>query len=223
MLSRRRAALLLFAASTLAFALASVARAANDYQYRLDRTDTTLARDSVANPADFTGAGWRGGAMRPDRSDEFGTCFGYNPKHSDLVVTGVARSVFHYRRLARLETRAEVFATNRMLETNWRRSALDPNFAPCFAGSFPAGGKLLSLTQLVLPRFAQHSAGWRAVLQVKTGSGAVDVVADVVMCAEGRTEITLAQTAVMTDVGTASGMRIGEVHLAQSLISRLKV
>ena len=219
----RRAAFLSFAASMLALALASVAQAANNYHFRLNRTDTMLARDSVANPADFTGAGWRGGAMRPDRTDELGSCFGYNPKRADLVVTGQARSVFHYRELARLETRAQVFASGRMLETDWRRSVLDPHFAPCLAASLPAGGKLMSLTQLQLPALALHTAGWRAVLQLNTNSGAVDVVADVVMCAEGRREITLAQTAVITDAGTAAGMRVGEVRLARSLISRLKV
>lgn len=219
----RRAALLLFAASLFALALASVARAANHYQYRLDRTDTTLARDSVANPADFTGAGWRGGAMQPDRTDTFGSCFGYNPKRSDLVVTGRARSVFHYRDLARLETRAQVFASGRMLDTDWHRSVLDPHFAPCLAASLPLGGKLMSLSELQLPAFAEHTAGWRAVLQLNTRSGAVAVVADVVMCAEGRREITVAQTAVMADAGTAAGMRIGEVRLARSLISRLEV
>jgi hypothetical protein len=62
----------------------------------------------------------------------------------DSVANGQARSVFQFRNLARLETRAEVFASGRMLETDWRRSVLDPHFAPCLAASLPAGGKLMS-------------------------------------------------------------------------------
>jgi len=63
----RRATSLVFVASKRALALASVACAADDYQYRIDRMDSTTAEDSdsVANPADFAGSRWHGGSMRP--------------------------------------------------------------------------------------------------------------------------------------------------------------
>lgn len=222
-MSSRRSALI----ATTALALASAAGAADNYQYRPDRSDTLLARASVAHLADLgTGAGWRGGATQPDRSHPR-TCLGYRPKRSDLIVTGDARSIFRYRNLMMLESRAQVFATAKMLETDWRRSALDPRIIACMrtglADLVRSGGTLVSLTKLPLPHFAAHTSGWRAVVAVTTSRGTVDVVADLVLCADERTEVSLVQMAIITDAGTAQGMRVAEIRLARSLISRFEV
>lgn len=223
-MSRTRSALSCVLAFVCALACASVGTAADNYQYRPVRSDETLARASVATMADFDNeTGWRGGAAPSDRAAAGSLCAAHTAKRSDLVVTGSARSVFRYRDLLRLETRSEVFASGRMLQADWRRSVALPDLVSCLRADWTAsGGTVVSLVPLALPRFAAHVAGWRAHVDVETTHGLVDVVADLVLCADGRREISLAQIALRPDAATTAGMKGSEVRLARSLILRLE-
>lgn len=224
-MSGTRSTLCCVLAFVCALACASAGTAADNYQYRPVRSDETLARASVATMADLDNeTGWRGGAARPDRAGAGSLCAGHAPGRSDLVVTGAARSVFRYRDLLRLETRSEVFASGRMLQADWRRTVVEPDLVSCLRADWTAnGGTVISLRPLSLPRFAAHVAGWRALVDVRTTHGPVDVVADLVLCADGRREISLAQVAVGPDAATTAGMKESEVRLARSLILRLEV
>jgi hypothetical protein len=219
MVFSRRPAFAVPVALLVALAAAAVAAAADDYQYRFNRSDSVLARDSVAMRSDLSSSGWRASSVEQGGA----SCLGFGVKRSDLVVTGEARSAFEYRNVARLETRSEVFATSRMLNTDWQRSVGDSKFAPCVAASVGTAGRLMSLSQLQLPHLAAHTAGWRVVVRTQSNGTPVDVVADLVLCADGRREISLVQTTVVRDAGTVDAMRSAEIRLARALVTRLEV
>lgn len=74
-----------------------------------------------------------------------------------------------------------------------------------------------------LPQLAARVAGWRVVVRTQSNGSPVDVVADLMLCAEGRRKISLVQTAVVRDAGTVAAMRTAEIRLARTPVTRLEV
>src|SRR5260221_11096026 len=71
--------------------LAAAAAAADNYPFRLTAADQAAARTVVIHRADLgTAVQWKGGLVKPSRSRVQGPP--YNPKKSDLVVTGAAET-----------------------------------------------------------------------------------------------------------------------------------
>ena len=89
-MSGRIALVLAVAAVALATAVAVPAGDGKE-QIKLNAADQAAARAVVIRRADLGSSGWAGGPLKPDLSTG-PTCPNYDPKVSDLVLTGAART-----------------------------------------------------------------------------------------------------------------------------------
>jgi hypothetical protein len=217
-LSRRR----LVPAATALVALAFAGAAAADKEkVQLTAADQAKAKATVLRLADLGGpkSGWSGGLAKVSTTTSL-ECNGYNPKQSDLVVTGRAESSFAHVGL-QFNSEVELLKTVRMVKLDWRRSVDQPALVNCLehvlSKNLSAGERFASFRRLTFPKVGDESAMFRGIVDVKAGAQAVKVMVDVAVIGVGRSEITLITTApyaAVKDVARA------EVHLAQVLASR---
>lgn len=189
-------------------------------QIKLNAHDNALARAAVVERADL-GSGWAGGLIKPDLSPP-PVCPGYNPKQSDLVLTGVAES--HFRRFGvDIESEVQVLKTAQMVSLDWQRSVVAPGLVPCLrtnlAKSLGASARVVSFGKTSFPRVATYSAAFRALVDVTAAGRTVRVMVDVALFGRSRTELTLTTTA---PAATASSVAAFEIRLARLLVARAK-
>ena len=176
--------------------LAAAVAAADDYSYRLTAADQAAARTVVIHRSDLgTVVQWKGGFVKPDRSRL--QCPHYNPKQSDLVVTGAAEADWtgggvHF------ESSAMIFLSDEMLQLDWRRSET-PALLPCLrataAGSFGKTGRLVSMQRTAFPAVSTFTDAIRTLVDVTASGKTVRVMIDTVVVGRGRTEIGLVTVA----------------------------
>ena len=76
-------------------------------------------------------AGWKGGLVKNAKAFTGSHCPGlFDPKQSDLVITGVAMAGFTAAG-AHLTSGAQVYQTERMAELDWDRTVLAPAAFAC--------------------------------------------------------------------------------------------
>lgn len=212
---------LLSAAAILALAFASAA-AADKEKIHLTAAGQATARAAVLERADLGAAtGWSGGAEKPDLSSTT-PCTSFQPKQSDLVLIGAAKTVWKHAGLE-LVSEAQVLETPKMVKLDWQRTVLAPQVLPCLrsglAKGLGASARLVSLRRIQFPKLATYTRRYRALVDVKTASAPVRVMVDIVLVGSGNTEITLSATAPFVghqSVGSA------EVRLARLLVSRMR-
>jgi hypothetical protein len=180
-------------------AVAGLADAGRE-QIRLNAADMRAARATVIRRAFFgPQPGWKGGQRKPTLSSPAPSCSSYHPKQSDLVLTGAAESAFHGHGFY-FESGSQVLKTVAMVNLDWKRSVYPPGAVGClgrlFARKLPAGQSLRWFRRLRAPHLANHVAGFRALISVPVRDGSrVDVITDIVLLAQARTEITFAGVA----------------------------
>ena len=196
----------------------------NGMQIRFNAADQAAARAIVLQKIDFQGAGWEGGARQPDLSPP-PTCPNYNPKQSDLVLTGAAETAFSQSALT-FDSEVEVMKTARMVRLDWQRSMLSPGLLPCLlhtlTRSAPKGTTIASLAKLPFPHVGTSSSAFRLVTVARSAKNPTvreRVVIDFVVIARGRVEIVLTTVA---PYATRKAVKNAEVHLARVLASRAK-
>jgi hypothetical protein len=205
----------LVAAVLCALAAASVAAADNE-QIKLTPTGQAAARKAVLARADLGNAtGWTGGATKPILNSSI-QCSSYDPKQSDLVVIGAAHAVWKNTGIE-LDSQADVLQTPQMVALDWQRSVLAPQLMTCLRQSFPKGlpaaAKVVSFVRAPFPQLVPDVRKYRLVVSVK----GIQVMVDILVLVNGRTEITLSTTA---PVSAESVMGAAEVRLAQALVAR---
>jgi hypothetical protein len=177
------------------------------------------AKAEVLRKTDL-GAGWRGGLRKPDVSSTL-PC-SYKPKQDDLVLIGAAESDWREQALE-IDSEAQVLRTADMVRRDWRRTILAPQVVPClrhgFKKSLGATGKLVSFGRTPFPRVAKLTQGFRAVIEVQSGSSSVPVEIDVLALGAGRNEITLTLTGL---VEVRKDLQRAELRLAQRLVARMR-
>jgi len=167
---------------------------------RLNAADMRAARATVVRRAFFgPQPGWEGGPKKPTLSSPTPSCPNYHPKQSDLVLTGAAESVFRGHGFY-FESDAQVLKTVAMVNLDWKRSVYPPGALGClgrlFARKLPPGQRLRWFRRLRAPHLANHVAGFRGLISVPARDGSrVDVLTDILLFAQGRTEITFAGVA----------------------------
>jgi hypothetical protein len=124
--------------SALATAGLAFAGDGNKQQIRFNAADQSAARAVVLRKSDLGSASdWKGGARKPDLSAA-PSCPNYNPKQSDLVLTGIAETQFSQGTIV-FDSEVQVLATPRMVRLDWQRSGSSPTFArrvePCVCSS----------------------------------------------------------------------------------------
>jgi hypothetical protein len=207
---------------SVALLLTSVA-AADDYTRRIRPKDQAAAKAAVLHRADFGAVPITGGAAKVPHSDEK-LCAYFDPKESDLVVTGEAMTVWQS---AAFEVRSIVslLARPSMVALDWKRSYVPPAFVRCMREviqkSLGTHGKVISAKRLSYPKIGDRVSGIRLVMDVKQTSGAkIRMMLDALWVAQGRSEIVLMVT-VPYAVRTA--VRQTEIQLARLMASRLSL
>jgi hypothetical protein len=184
---------LLAVLGALLLAGTAAASTADHNQIKLTAKDQAAAKRIVLRAADLGGS-WLGGYVKPDLNDAL-VCANYHPKQSDLVVTGAAESKFSVTG-AQLDSIAQVFQTPAMVETDWKRSVLNPQLASCLkttlAGNLSSTQKLVSLGRVAFPDgHGIHGREYRLVIQETSSGTPVLGLLDLVVFSRGRSELSL--------------------------------
>jgi hypothetical protein len=208
----------------LAVVLAEAA-AADRARIEFTPAGQAAAQAAVVRRADLSASGgWNGGPAAVELSASL-SCPGFQPKQSDLVVTGAARSTWKQAAgLPEIDSEAQVFATARMVSVDWQRSVLSPRIVPCLRTAFSkqlgAVGRLVSFDRVAYPALTRYARAYRGVVELNSATGSrLSLVFDVVILGRGRTELTLTTIAPLADrqaVGAA------DIRLAKLLLSRVR-
>jgi hypothetical protein len=207
------------AAACVAALAAAGAALADEIQVHYTAADQAAARAELLRSADL-GAGWTRAATKPDLSSD-ADCGGFNPKQSDLVVTGAAASEF---RRTGLDIRSEVHVlrTARMVALDWQRTVVAAQVLACLRqGTAKAvtnpQTRFVSLNRLAFPRVTARTAAFRALMDVTSSGTTVRVLVDIVAIGKGRSELTLMTTA---PYAARTALQPAEVRLARILAAR---
>lgn len=201
-------------------ALAGTA-AADKEKIQLTKAGQAAARAAVVRRADLGPAsGWTGGAKKPVLTQTL-PC-PYHPKQSDLVLIGAAQTVWKHAGL-QFDSEAQVLQTPAMVRLDWQRTVLAPQMLPCVRSELVKGlgtsARLVSLKALAFPRLASYTRAYRALVDVRAGTGSIRVMIDLVLVGRGRTEITLSTTA---QAAASPFVLPAEKRLALLLLSRVR-
>jgi hypothetical protein len=210
------------AVAALILALGGLAARADKEQIHLTAADQAVARATVLKKADLGTIGtWTGGSVKPDLSSAL-PCASFQPKQSDLVLTGVAQTKFKQPGIE-FDSEAQVLRTEQMVKLDWQRTVIAPALLPClrsvFGKSSSATTTIVSVRRVAFPHVSQYTAAIRVILDVKSGSSPVPLRAfvDDVFVGHGRTEISLTTTALMVNDKVT---RAAEARLALIMAAR---
>lgn len=202
------------ALAALMLVIVQAAFAAEKQPIRFNAADQAAAKAMTLKASDL-GAGWKGGATKPDLSND--TC---PTKRSDLVLTGAAKSEFKQAGLM-VSSESAVLRTAAMVRADWQRTVASPAFWACGRRELAKmeGAKLVSLKNVGFPKVAQYSARYRALYDFgTTGSPALFMI-DIITVGQGRSEISVMLSAPYADraAADAAGRR-----LAKILVNRIR-
>lgn len=201
-------------------ALAAAAAAfADDPTVRINAADQAKATASLLKRTDL-GTGWTGGPHKPDTL-QAPSCPGFNPKESDLIVTGHADATFKHSGLE-VDSDVQVMQKPEFVKTDFQRT-MRPQLPACLAHLFQQSAgpdvKVLSARRVAFPRIGVVSALYRATLAVTQSGQTVDVVIDFVFFGQSRTEYSI--TVIAPQAAQAQLVPI-ETKLARLQVSRTR-
>src|SRR5215208_2929033 len=124
-----RAALAVLFVAALGLAPGATANGPNKEQIRFNAADQASARAAVLRRSDLGATGWTGGPVKPDLSSTM-SCPGYEPKQSDLVLTGAAKADFRHSGLS-IQSFAQVLKTKSMVARDWQLTVIAPKAFRC--------------------------------------------------------------------------------------------
>jgi hypothetical protein len=219
--------IVLLVASCMGLLLAGVAaatrQAATDHvRVRLTAAGRAAASAVVIKRADLGPVpGWTGGRKKASAPSPI-PCASYNPKQSDLVVTGLSETQWKHSGVE-FESDAQVMATPRMVRLDWRRTVVARQVLPCMRSQFAkkdnAKEHFVSVRWVAFPQVARYTRALRLLVDVTTAGGKVRLMVDAVAFGSGRTEVTLTTTAPQV---TAPAVRPAEIRLARLLADRIR-
>jgi len=160
----------------------------------INTLDQATPAASLIRPKAF-GVGWTGGPTTPSKLTA-PKCPGFNPKESDLVVTGHAEARFTYARAGVIfDQDSQVLESAAAVKTDFARTVTS-KLPGCLAYQWKSSTKvnLVSVVvhPLALPPIGNISAAYRATVVFKTNTGRLaKIVNDYVFFAEGRLEFSL--------------------------------
>jgi hypothetical protein len=143
-------------------------------------------------PKDFP-LGWRGGETKPVKLNGTG-CPNFDPKVSDLVVTGHANASFANARAGvQVSLDSQVLESAADVRTDFNRT-MQPALVDCLAWQLRKGPNItgVKVVRLDFPRLGAVSAAYRGIITVKTRGGTTaKVVSDFIFIGDGRLEYSL--------------------------------
>jgi hypothetical protein len=212
----------LVASTLLALLLASAAVAsstarADNPTLKINADDQAWATQSLLRPGDF-GIGWKGGQI-PSVKPVGPSCPGFDPKASDLVVTGHANANFEYPRAGvQVSLDSQVLDSVAAVQKDFART-IQPPLAECLAYQLRRGPNItaVTVTTLEFPRIGSNSAAYRALITVKSKGRTAKVISDFVFFSNGRLEYSLN---VVAPVGYRRQLVPFEADMARMLVKR---
>jgi hypothetical protein len=180
----------LVAVALLALLLATVALA-DEPIVRISSADQAKARAALLRRTDFP-MGWKGGPTPPAKL-RGPSCPGFDPKESDLVVTGHASAVFDYTRAGvRVSLETQVLETASDVRTDFART-IRPPLAACLEQQLLKDATVVSakVEELDFPTIGTVTAAYRATLVMRVGGKTAKFVGDLVFVGHGRMEYSL--------------------------------
>jgi hypothetical protein len=200
----------------------ALAAAADKEQHKLNAADQAAAKSAVILKADL-GTGWTGGAKAPDLTPPK-PCSNWNPKQSDLVLTGAAETDWKHAGLE-IDTEAQVLQTTAMVKLDWQRTVADPHAISCLssqlekslAGSTSA--KFVSFRRISFPHVGTYSRAYAATIDVTSNGTTIPVVVEDVLIGSKRTELTIGSTTAKT---AQPAVATADIRLARILVGRAK-
>jgi hypothetical protein len=209
----------LLAGVVLALAFAAAA-AADNPTVRIVRADQLKAEAALLKLKDF-GVGWAGGRRTPSKLTA-PKCPGFDPKESDLTVTGHAEARFTYARGSVVfDQDNQVLESEKAVSTDFSR-VIRPKLKDCLAYELKQSGKgqIVSVVvrELPFPRLGAHSAAYRGTMVLRAGGGRkVTFVSDFIFIGQGRYEYSLNVVAPAVLGGELASF---EQSIAQKLVKR---
>jgi len=218
----RRIVLGLAGATAAALGIATAALADKE-KIHYTAAGQAAARAAVISRADIgTSTGWTGGARKPEVNTGTG-CPNFEPKQSDLVLIGAARTDWKHAGIE-FDSEAQVLETPAMVKLDWQRTVLAPEVVPCFKDtltkSLAANEKLISFKQIPFPKVGDYTRLYRALVDVTTTAGTTRVLVDELLMGRGTTEISVTTTSVAAPAAAVKG---AEARLARLLTSRVVI
>jgi hypothetical protein len=214
----KRVHLPLLAAIASALVLSQAAAAAQ-MPVRINAADQAAARAAVLKSSDLGRvAGWKGGTSKPDFSQS--ACGGYEPKRSDLLVTGAAASEWTHTSGLVFMSEIWVMKTPAMLRLDWQRAVAHPGYAACLirkAFANAPGTKVISFKQTTFPKLAPLSGRYRLLIDYTDRKPTLRMMFDTILIGKGRTELTFVAIAPYAD---RAAVDAAELRLARALAAR---
>ena len=182
---------------------------------RITPADQAKARAALLRTTDF-GAGWGGGPIKTSQLSP-PNCPGFDPKESDLVVTGHADARYRTTGIE-LDQDVQVMKDAAAVQTDFARS-ISPKLAKCLAYQL---GKLKNVVgvrveRLPFPPTGDVSAAYRAEIDLQTPKGRGTLLSDYVFFGKGRVEY---EFTVIAPVGARDQLAQFEHELALGLLRR---
>jgi len=182
-----------FLAGVLIALVCAAGAAADNPTVRIDQADPAKAVAALAHLTDF-GAGWTGG-QKPAGKLSAPNCPGFDPKESDLVVTGHAEAHFVYSRAGvTFDQDTQVLETPAAVKTDFSRT-IRPELPGCLAYGIKHGSKekvvSVAVHPLGLPANGDVSAAYRATIVFRVNGKLVKWISDSVFVGTGRIEYSL--------------------------------
>jgi hypothetical protein len=201
----------------LVFTSTALAAVVDAPTVRITPADQAKARAALLRRADF-GAGWLGGPIRTIPLSP-PNCPGFDPKESDLVVTGHADARYTFEQAGlELDQDVQVMTSPAAVQTDFARS-VSPKLAKCLAYQLAQMKNVVAvrIERAPFPPTGSVSAVYRAVLAVQTAGGRSTWLSDYVFFGEGRVEY---EFTVIAPLGARDQLAEFELGLAQSLLRR---
>ena len=182
---------------------------------RITPADQAKARAALLRTTDF-GAGWGGGPIKTSQLSP-PNCPGFDPKESDLVVTGHADARYRTTGIE-LDQDVQVMKDAAAVQTDFARS-ISPKLAKCLAYQL---GKLKNVVgvrveRLPFPPTGDVSAAYRAEIDLQTPKGRGTLLSDYVFFGQGRVEY---EFTLIAPLGARDQLTKFEQGLAQILLRR---
>ena len=179
--------------SVLLALVGAASAAADNPTVRITRADQAKADAALLRLGDF-GVGWTGGQRKPSKLTA-PKCPGFNPKESDLTVTGHAEARFSYAHGS-----VVLDQDNQVLEST---DAVAKDFARVIRPELPDGlayqlkssnKSVVSATvrTLAFPRLGDTTAAYRATIVLRVGGRKITFIRDYIFIGIGRLEFSLA-------------------------------
>jgi hypothetical protein len=221
MLCRMRRGLLVLAVLLVA-AGSALAAATDTEQHKFNAADQAAAKTAVVQKKDLSSTGWTGGAKSPDLTPPK-PCANWNPKQSDLVLTGAAETVWKHAGLE-IDSEAQVLQTTGMVKLDWQRTVTTPTAQTCLESQIKkelsgSATKFVSFKRVTFPKLGTYSRAYLTEFDATSNGQTVKIAIEDILIGTKRTEITLSTT---TSAAAQPSIATADIGLAKALVARAK-